>query len=46
MKQYEKPTLIVCLVSQDVITTSKEMGTYDDTAGWMEGWSTVTGGNN
>ena len=46
MKQYEKPMLTVCLVYQDVITASNEMGAYDDTAGWMEEWSTVTGGNN
>ena len=46
MKQYETPKFLVCLLSQDVVTSSKQLGTYDDTGSWMEGWSDATGGNN
>lgn len=46
MKQYETPKLTVCSFYQEVVTSSKEMSSYDDTGSWMEGWSNVTGGKN
>ena len=44
MKQYQTPKFMVCVYSQDVITSSTSLDTYDDMGSWMNGWA--TGGNN
>ena len=45
MKLYEAPKLQIRLLSEDVITTSKLMSTYDDKGSWGTTWSGWTGGN-
>ena len=45
MKQYEKPELFIRSLNEEVITSSKEMSSYDDHGSWGNGWSNATGGN-
>ena len=44
MKHYDTPELVVRSLSEDVITTSKEMSSYDDQGSWGNKWSGWTGG--
>ncbi len=40
---YADPKLEIWICKDDVITSSGDLATYDDTGSWKDAWSDVTG---